>query len=67
MDSERFGHHDGAFVGSPDASEALRRQQLHPLEEVPIGHVLDSGQRIECEGESGGGVAGAIEPFDAGE
>ena len=61
-----FGHHDGAFVGSSYAPETLRRQQLHPLQEVPIGHALDGGQRIEREGESGGGVAGAIEPFDAG-
>jgi hypothetical protein len=64
---EGVGHHVGALVGSSHAAETLRRQELHPLQQIPIGHPLDGGQGVQCEGQAAGSVAGAVEPFDAGQ
>lgn len=76
----RFGHHfqrwvwvggdcrrheARAFAGAANATQAFSGEQLHPFEQVVVGHALDSGDGVDGDGDAGLRLVCAIEPLHA--
>ena len=59
------GHQPRALTGAANESKAFGGEQLHPFEQVSVGHALDSGNGVHGDGDAGVRLAGAIEPLHA--